>query len=161
MKDTLGRVADIGVEDVERVADPGHTGMAHLVKDARARLKRRGREELARGTTLSGPHRDDLGISLDGKSARAFASQGQQRTAALALKMAELGFLRARMGESPVLLLDDVLSELDQSRRRRLLGLLDGQVQTFITTTDPEDFELEPGQCLEIREGSLLEKSRK
>lgn len=125
----------------------------------RARLKALQREELGRGITLAGPHRDDLEILLAGKPARSFASQGQQRTAALALKLAEVRFLHARLGENPVLLLDDVLSELDGDRRRNLLGLLDRRVQTFITSTHPEDLELEPGQCLEVQDGTLRLRS--
>lgn len=92
----------------------------------------------ARGFTADGPHADDLEIALEGRGARRFASQGQQRAAALALKVAELGALEARSGRVPLLLLDDVSSELDASRSRRLfacLARLGGQV--FLTTTHP------------------------
>ncbi len=89
--------------------------------------------ERRRRLTLSGPHRDDLAISWEGRSIRTFASQGQQRMAALALKLAEVELLRREGGEAPVLLLDDVLSELDDRRRGALLEFLDGGGQTLIT----------------------------
>ncbi len=93
--------------------------------------------ELARGVSLAGPHRDDLLLGLNGADLRDFGSQGQTRTAALALKFAELSFLRQETGEEPVMLLDDVLSELDESRRQALAGLLeDDRRQAFVTTTD-------------------------
>jgi DNA replication and repair protein RecF len=96
-------------------------------------------EELARGITVAGPHRDDVEILLDGRPARTAASQGQQRSLVLACKLAEVRHLTARLGMAPVLLLDDVLSELDAARRGRLLTALGGgsRLQTVLTTTDP------------------------
>jgi DNA replication and repair protein RecF len=94
--------------------------------------------ERRRGTTLVGPHRDDLGLLLDGRDARLFASQGQQRTAALALRLAELRLLTERKGEPPLLLLDDVLSELDAGRRTALVALLRDQGQTLVTAATSE-----------------------
>jgi DNA replication and repair protein RecF len=94
-------------------------------------------EDLDKGTTGNGPHRDDLELSLDGESMRPFASQGQQRSAVLALKLAELAILRQDTGEAPVLLLDDVMSELDENRRTSLLeNIHDAQV--FVTCTDAQ-----------------------
>ena len=92
--------------------------------------------ELYRGATLCGPHRDDLIIKLDGRLARDFASQGQQRTAALSLKLAELELARSIRGEYPVLLLDDVLSELDQKRSAQVLAYVADKGQTFISAVD-------------------------
>ena len=89
------------------------------------------------GFTTAGPHRDDLRILIDGKEARAFGSQGQTRTAALSVKLAEVEIFREVAGESPVLILDDVMSELDLARRRKLLAYLDG-VQTLLTCTHTE-----------------------
>lgn len=101
------------------------------------KLERLRPAELARGVSLVGPHRDDLVLNLNGADLRNFGSQGQTRTAALALKFAELSFLRQETGEEPVMLLDDVLSELDEGRRKALAGLLeDGRRQAFVTTTD-------------------------
>lgn len=94
------------------------------------------REDLLRGQTLIGPHRDDISIAINGRPGKQFASQGQQRTAALALKLAELAYIGAVAGESPVLLLDDVFSELDDSRRSCLIETISDRIQTFITTTN-------------------------
>ncbi len=96
------------------------------------------RRELGAGATLVGPHRDDLTLLLDGVDAAVYASRGQQRCLALGLKVAEAGLLEARHGQPPVLLLDDILSELDQERRRRLMVLLAGARQTLLTTAEPE-----------------------
>ena len=87
----------------------------------RSDLERVAADELRRGMTLSGPQRDDLSIMINGSEARVFASQGQQRTAALSIKMAEFEVAKRRLGEDPVLLLDDVLSDLDPQRQRILL----------------------------------------
>ncbi|MET3575869.1 DNA replication/repair protein RecF [Bhargavaea ullalensis] len=92
--------------------------------------------ELERGVTLAGPHRDDLTFLVNGHNVQTYGSQGQQRTAALSLKLAEIELLKQETGESPVLLLDDVLSELDDYRQSHLLNTIQGQVQTFVTTTN-------------------------
>lgn len=102
----------------------------------REQLHRRRTEDIARGITTIGPHRDDLLLAVNGNSLRAFGSQGQQRTGVLALKLAELEFIRSETGEYPILLLDDVMSELDASRREHLLGFIKDRVQTLITATD-------------------------
>ncbi len=99
------------------------------------RLKSMYYEDIERGNTLYGPHRDDLEISLDGEGIRPFASQGQQRTAVLSLKMAELEIIRMETGDTPVLLLDDVMSELDSKRRKMLLASI-GNAQIILTCTD-------------------------
>lgn len=98
-------------------------------------LAARRREELARGTSLLGPHRDDLELLLEGRSLRRFGSQGQQRSAALALRLAEARFLGAVSGEGALVLLDDCFSELDPGRRARLLEILREWRQVFVTTT--------------------------
>lgn len=90
--------------------------------------------------THTGPHKDDIKISVDGVDLRAFGSQGQQRTAALAMKLAEMRLLTDVIGTSPVLLLDDVFSELDVGRRKKLLDSLDG-FQSIVTATDKTDFD--------------------
>ncbi|MDA8442524.1 MAG: DNA replication/repair protein RecF [Peptococcaceae bacterium] len=94
--------------------------------------------EFSRGMTLVGPHRDDLIFYIDGAEARLYGSQGQQRTIALALKLAELEIIKGETGEYPVLLLDDVLSELDNLRRHYLITAVQKKLQTFITTTNLE-----------------------
>jgi DNA replication and repair protein RecF len=96
--------------------------------------------EVRAGATILGPHRDDLLIRLDGVSAAAFASRAQQRTIALALRLAEARLLRQRRGDSPVLLLDDVLSELDARRRAAVLAAVADYEQVIITATDLDRF---------------------
>jgi DNA replication and repair protein RecF len=93
--------------------------------------------ELQRGSSLVGPHRDDFSFMLDGQDVAVFGSRGQQRTAVLALKLAEAGWMYSQTGERPVLLLDDILSELDVHRRRFVLEVIQaGAEQTIVTTTD-------------------------
>ena len=99
-------------------------------------------EDLRLGVTSAGPHRDDLNLSLNRKNMKVYASQGQIRTAALSLKLAQMKALRKMSGEPPVLLLDDVMSELDKERRMRLVREI-SDYQTFITCTDESDLELE------------------
>jgi DNA replication and repair protein RecF len=117
--------------------DPAGTEEELAARLAGALAEREGRDR-ARGYTSVGPHMDDLTLDLGGRSARAFGSQGQQRALVLALKIAEIENLRAVLGGPPLLLLDDVSSELDPEKNRFLLeylGRLPGQA--FLTTTDP------------------------
>lgn len=102
------------------------------------RLRAARGEDLRRMSTSVGIHRDDIGISIDGREARLFASQGQQRSAVLALKLAQLELAWQERGEAPILMLDDVMSELDPGRRRQLIERID-RVQTFVTCTDLSD----------------------
>jgi DNA replication and repair protein RecF len=103
-------------------------------------LVRRRSEELRRGTTLVGPHRDDLALTLGEMPVQQYASQGQHKTLLVALKIAEFHFVRERRGEHPILLLDDVFSELDAHRAARILQLSEQLGQTIITTTDERIF---------------------
>lgn len=93
-------------------------------------------DELRRGITLVGPHRDEIRFTVDGRDARAFASQGQQRSLVLAWKVAEVAVTRDILGHPPLLLLDDVMSELDAERREAFMRGIEGEVQTVITTTN-------------------------
>lgn len=93
------------------------------------------KREIEHGTTLFGPHRDDVVFYVNGQNVQAFGSQGQQRTTALSVKLAEIDLMQAQTGEYPVLLLDDVLSELDDVRQTHLLKAFQDKVQTFLTTT--------------------------
>lgn len=112
-------------------------------------------EDLRRATTTFGPHRDDLELLLRGQDMRAYASQGQMRTAVLSMRLAELDMLRKRQGEAPLLLLDDVLSELDAGRRMRLLERIQG-VQTLLTCTDLSDLSgARPQAVLRVRAGAI------
>ncbi|QEK10886.1 DNA replication/repair protein RecF [Crassaminicella thermophila] len=103
----------------------------------RSRLKESLEVDLQRGTTTVGPHRDDLGVFVNGIDIRSFGSQGQQRTCALSLKLAEIELIKGETSEYPILLLDDVMSELDINRQKFLIKAL-RDVQIFITTTERE-----------------------
>jgi DNA replication and repair protein RecF len=93
--------------------------------------------DMRRGLTSRGPHRDDMELRVGGMAAREYASQGQQRSVALAMKLAETELIREVTGEYPLLLLDDVLSELDAARSKRVLGVArEAQMQCIVTTTD-------------------------
>ena len=105
-------------------------------------LARREQEELRRGVSLAGPHRDDVEFLLNGRLLRLHGSQGQQRSFVLALKMAEIEYLQQQHGAPPVLLLDDMTSELDERRNRNLMEYLNNKaMQVFVTTTDPRNLK--------------------
>jgi DNA replication and repair protein RecF len=107
-----------------------------------AQLLRLRDDEIGRGQTLIGPHRDDLELTMNGVSVGTYGSRGQQRSATLALKLGEAELMRARTGEAPVLLLDDLLSELDAERRAHLLTVIAREdQQTLLTATGMEDFD--------------------
>jgi DNA replication and repair protein RecF len=115
-------------------------------------------EEVARGQTVVGPQRDDVEVWLDDHEARLFASQGQQRSVVLSLKLAELHYLAEVTGEQPVLLLDDVMSELDPVRRERLLAALEPGPQALITAADLNDLPssiLERAALLRVERGTI------
>lgn len=97
----------------------------------------RGRE-IGSGSTIIGPHRDDFSVQINDMPADSFASRAQQRTAALAMRLAEASYLRKALGDDPVVLLDDVLSELDARRRRGVLEYIDTFQQTIVTTAEPD-----------------------
>ena len=103
------------------------------------RLRAMQPRDIGAGLTLSGPHRDDVTVTLGGESAASMASRGQQRTAALALRLAEARYLRDIAGDQPILLLDDVLSELDEHRRASVLGAVEAD-QIFVTSPDQDRF---------------------
>jgi DNA replication and repair protein RecF len=103
------------------------------------RLRERRREEIERGLTLVGPHRDDLRFFVGGMDLTIYGSRGQQRTCALSLKLAQVELVRAETGEEPILLLDDVMSELDPARREYLLASI-GEEQVIITATELAPF---------------------
>jgi DNA replication and repair protein RecF len=106
-----------------------------------AELDRRRSDERARKVSLVGPHRDDVTFLINGRDARSYASQGQQRTISLAWKWAEVVVVTAVLSRTPVLLLDDVMSELDEARRGALTDLVQREVQTFVTTTTTGYFD--------------------
>ena len=124
-----------------------------MLREGRAR-------DIARAATGVGPHLDDLVLRVGGMNLRSFGSQGQQRTGALALKLAELFYLQENVGEAPILLLDDVMSELDADRRRALLDFIRHEnIQTFITATDAAYFPTERmGTYRYVEEGKVRDE---
>ena len=122
------------------------------------KIQQRAIAEQFQGTTLVGPHRDDIIFTINNTSARQYASQGQQRTLVLALKLAELQLIEEVVGEAPLLLLDDVLAELDLSRQNQLLETIQERFQTLITTTHLGAFEaqwLRQSQILSVVGGQI------
>ena len=140
------RAAELGLSRAEvRYEAEGPT-----VEALEARLD----EDLDRGTTGLGPHLDDVGITTDGRDLRRFGSQGEQRLAVLSLLLAEAELLTDRGAVPPLLLLDDVLSELDERRRRALAERLAGVGQVFVTATGASALPVEPAQLVEVVPGS-------
>ena len=134
------------------------------IEDFGAVLLQKREADLKNGSTLTGPQRDDFGIIINDRDVRLFGSQGQQRTAALSLKLAEIELVKKIINDTPVLLLDDVMSELDSTRRNALLETIQG-IQTIITCTGYDDFirerisidkiySIENGVAREVRNGT-------
>ena len=141
---------ELNLRYVSQVADAQNVYEALLGRLARARS-----EDLRRMTTTVGVHRDDIAITIDGREARTFASQGQQRSAVLSLKLAQLEWAGQESGEAPILMLDDVMSELDPNRRRQLIERID-RVQTFVTCTDLSDLAgAKQGVVYRVEKGEL------
>lgn len=123
-----------------------------------AKIETRKVAEFHQGTTLVGPHRDEIELIIDRTPARSYGSQGQQRTLVLALKLAELKLIEEVVGEPPLLLLDDVLAELDLNRQNQLLDAIQDRFQTLITTTHLGSFDaqwLKSSQILSVRAGQV------
>ena len=129
--------------------------VGEIYEKLKCKLEKHKSDDIRTGFTNYGPHRDDIEIIINGKNARAFASQGQQRSAVLSLKLAEASVLRERMGEEPVILLDDVLSELDAKRQDFLLNELHG-CQVFITCCEKSNKEqLKDGKIFLLNNGEV------
>ena len=138
---------------VSTVKDP-FAPVAELTDRLFEHLHSHERAELESAQCLTGPHKDDFDVTLSGMSLKAFGSQGQTRTAAISLKLAQRELMASQSGEIPVLLLDDVLSELDPGRQNFVLNqITDGQV--FITCCEPEKFT-KLGKTIEISHGTLV-----
>ena len=117
-------------------------------------------DDIMRGSTKIGPHQDDLEFYINDLDAKMYASQGQQRSIVLSLKLAEINYLKSKTGTYPVLLLDDVLSELDKNRQLKLLDAINENVQTFITTPSISDIKedlLKKAKVFKIEEGNISE----
>lgn len=134
------RMSD-GKEQLEVLYEPSVpvSDADRLMETLQEQLAERLERDIFRGYTSVGPHRDDLGLHLNGRDVRVYGSQGQQRTTALSLKLSEIELIRKSRGERPVLLLDDVFSELDADRQARLLEVV-SDCQSFVTCTHLEEF---------------------
>jgi DNA replication and repair protein RecF len=117
-------------------------------------LKKSHEKDIFRGTTSDGVHTDDIEFLINGVSVRHFGSQGQQRTAALSAKLAEIEIIKQSTGETPILLLDDVLSELDKNRQKFLLEQINN-LQTIVTCTGINIFPFEDCKKLYMEEGNF------
>ena len=127
------------------------------------KFKQNQTKEIDRGTTLYGPHRDDLLFFINDHDIQKYGSQGQQRTTALSLKLAEIELIKQEIGEYPVLLLDDVLSELDQYRQSHLLDTIQDKVQTFVSTTSVSDIKhktIEKADLFYVENGQITNEKR-
>lgn len=135
---------------------------AEIARQYGQRLAQTRGEEIARGMTLSGPQRDELRLLVNGRDLGLFGSRGQARTAVMALKLAELYWMRDTLGEWPILLLDEVVAELDSDRRAYLLSRISGVSQALLTTTEPdiftEDF-LRQAARWQIHQGQIVATS--
>lgn len=135
---TLTYVPQLGGSAEQPAAGLDPAALAAHIRQALAHRRAR---EIAAGASLVGPHRDDLRLTLDGDPVATFGSRAQQRTVALAIRLAEAELLRQRSGETPILLLDDILSELDGHRRAAVLRLASATEQCLITTADLDRFQ--------------------
>ena len=119
-------------------------------------LKNSRKEDMFTYKTSVGPHRDDLEFKINGISAKNFGSQGQKRSVALSLKLAEAEILKKTTGEYPICLLDDIMSELDPKRQNFILNHIKG-MQTFLSCCDPETLKnLKEGKRFQIKSGEVL-----
>jgi DNA replication and repair protein RecF len=131
-----------------------------IAASLREKLEATRRIEIDRGMTLTGPHRDDLRFNASGIDLGIYGSRGQGRTAVLSLKLAEMAWMKEKVGEWPILLLDEVLAELDPQRRRDLLNRIGGAEQSLMTTTDLDLFEpsfVEKVQTWKVESGTIQE----
>jgi DNA replication and repair protein RecF len=145
-----------GTERLEVIYEP-NVGECSL-EDA---LRRNRDRDLRMMSTSSGPHRDDICFMIDGIDIRKFGSQGQQRTAALSLKLSEIELVKKITGDTPVLLLDDVLSELDKHRQNYLLDSID-DIQTLITCTGVDEFvnhRFSINKVFHVHEGQVVNEN--
>ncbi|NTV45520.1 MAG: DNA replication/repair protein RecF [Chlorobiales bacterium] len=124
-------------------------------KELKIKQKRVLDEEIRRGISLVGPHRDDFSIDINGRNLRQVGSQGQQRTAAISLRLAEIEYMNSVLREFPILLIDDIFSELDDKRKSYFMELLDHDTQMFLTGTRKEEFPkiINRAQVFNIAEG--------
>jgi DNA replication and repair protein RecF len=132
--------------------------LTKMIEDYSNKFEKLKEKEIERGSTLAGPHRDDLVFYVNERDVQTYGSQGQQRTTALSLKLAEIELIHSEVGEYPLLLLDDVLSELDDYRQSHLLNTIQGKVQTFVTTTSVDGIDhdtLKSASMFNVHQGAV------
>ena len=132
-------------------------------KKFQSKLKRNFNAELMQGMTLTGPHRDDFSFYLNEMDMKNFASQGQQRMAVIALKISEIYLFKKEMGTYPVLLLDDIFSEIDSKKRNKIIKFLEKDIQSIITTTDINDINekiLENATIYSVKNRKVTKKGK-
>jgi DNA replication and repair protein RecF len=154
-----GLAGEVSVEYKASWLEPGtastasEEGLRAALFDALAKARSR---DLERGVSTVGPQRDDVEVLLEGADARLFASQGEQRTLALSLRMAERDLVAANRGEDPILLLDDIFSELDEVRRGHLVEMVAASGQTIATATSGAGWPMAVSQTLTVEAGRVL-----
>lgn len=151
VKDIHGKITNAG-EKIE-IKYEENSKPENFMKQLQRNLKR----DIKFGSTSSGPHRDDLSFFINDTDLRSYGSQGQHRTVALTLKLAEISLIEEEVGEQPVLLLDDVLSELDNNRQKHLMEALK-KTQTLVTCTGVEDFVrkgLDVNKLIRVDQGNI------
>ncbi|OAB55466.1 DNA replication/repair protein RecF [Phormidium willei BDU 130791] len=161
-REISGQTESLVVDYAPQVQDVRDFNDAEAVRQGfLQQLRDRHLAEEHQGTTLTGPHRDEVMLSINDTPARRYGSQGQQRTLVLALKLSELQLIEAVVGEPPVLLLDDVLAELDLHRQNQLLETIEDRFQTLISTTHLGAFDaqwLNSSQILQVSGGQVLSR---
>lgn len=128
------------------------------------KIKKNFKLELMQGVTLIGPHRDDFSFDLSGIDMKEFSSQGQQRLAVIALKIAEIYLFKEELGEYPVLLLDDIFSEIDTKKRNKIINFLLKDIQSIITTTDINDIDedlVKNATVFKVNNNKVTERGKK
>ena len=160
--EAVDRLGPLFIELATRLGLPGEAALRYrprsTARDADelvAELTLRRGDDIRRGFTAHGPHRDDLQLLLDNASLRAFGSQGQQRAAVLALLLAERVVIAEHRGRAPLLLLDDVMSELDAVRRELLCDLLRSGGQAVVTATEEAHVPVAGGHVIDVRQGQI------
>ncbi len=134
-----------------------------LNKELMNKLRKNRERELAQGTSLYGPHRDDFSFYLNNDNMRFFASQGQQRLAVICFKLAEIELFKEDTSTTPVLLLDDIFSEIDRKKKNKLLKYIEKDIQTIITTTDLKDIKrdvLQDAKIFTVQDGTIEERMK-
>lgn len=135
-RELTGNGENLVLDYLPNVPVTGEASEEDIARDFRKAVEDRRVRELAQAVTVTGPHRDDLGLLIDGMDVQAYASRGQARTVVLSMKLAEAGYLRDQRRQEPIILLDDVFSELDPSRRIHILDTVGRYEQCFITAAD-------------------------